>query len=354
MHGVRLMSASLQKFYIFNVWSTSFISIFAPKLRHVIIDYGMESLEHVEILAQCLRRACVNGSNSLRTLKIKSEKLSLLEISQCDVIDMKSFIDTLRSNKGLKCLRIGCISQDSLTFDECMIPCVEELCLLGDFDCETLHVRSPAIRFLHTEAEEDIITLNHMYITANHLCKVVMVGLPALKTVTIQCVSVDCIEMNLCSDDQLNLQSCVIHALNAIGFLRLFDCKFGLLSICTQLANTVVLYRCQMTDYVLQMALSGCPNVAHLNLEKCREISNINITAQPLKYLNLFDCSTIQRLYLNCPELTAVNLGHCCNLRLFIKGIEQCLDSLKFPFKIILPTEYIRWSHDFPPVEYMS
>ncbi|XP_045182423.2 F-box/LRR-repeat protein 7-like [Mercenaria mercenaria] len=353
LHGVRLTSASLQKFYIFNVWSTSFISIYAQRLRHVTIDHGMESLEHVELFAKNLRRACVNGSNSLHTLKIKSERLSVLEISHCESIDMKSLKETLRANPKIKCLRIGCISEDSLTFDEFMIPSVEELCLLGDFDCETLHVRSPSIRFLHTEAEDDIITLNHMYVTANHLCKVVMVGLPTLRTVTIQCVSVDCIEMNLCSDDQLNLQSCVIHALNAIGFLRLFDCKFSLLSVCTQLAKTVVLYRCEMTDYVLQMALSGCPNVAHLNLEKCREISHVNISTKPLKFLNLFDCTTIKRLNLNCPELTAINLGHCPNVRLFIRGTEQSLDTLKFPFQVVLPSDHIRWSHDFPPVEYM-
>lgn len=317
-----------------------------------MIDDGMESLEHVELYTKGLRRAFINGSNSLKTLKIESDRLSVLEISHCEVIDMRSLKDTLRANAGIRCLRIGCISQDSLTFDEFMIPSVEELCLLGDFDCETLHVRSPSIRFLHTESEDDIITLNHMYVTANHLCKIVMVGLPALKTVTIQCVSVDCIEMNLCSDDQLNLESCVIHALNAIGFLRLFDCKFNLLSVCTQLAKTVVLYRCQMTDYVLQMALTGCPNIAHLNLEKCRDINNLNIFTQPLKYLNLFDCTSINRLNLNCPELIAVNLGHCSNARLFIKGIEQCLNRLKVPFRLVLPKDHIRWSHDFPPVEY--
>jgi hypothetical protein len=49
--------------------------------------------------------------------------------------------------------------------------------------------------------------------------------MPALKTLAIQCVSVDSIELNLCSDDQLVLDSCVIQALGSIGFLRLFDCK---------------------------------------------------------------------------------------------------------------------------------
>jgi hypothetical protein len=64
--------------------------------------------------------------------------------------------------------------------------------------------------------------------------------------------------MNLCSDDQLNLESCVIHAMNAIGFLRFFDCNVNLLCISTPLAKTIVLYRCQMTDYTLKMVLAGC------------------------------------------------------------------------------------------------
>ncbi|KAH3826862.1 uncharacterized protein LOC127831037 [Dreissena polymorpha] len=350
--GIRLSAASLQKFCVFNIWSTTFVSVHAPKLRHVTIDSGMESIEHVELFALSLKRALINGSNSLRTLKIKSEKLTFLEVSNCELIEMKCLKETLRNNSKLLCLRLGCVSQDSLTLDETVIPSVQELCLLGDFSCEALHIRSPSIRLIHTQAENDIITLNHMYLTANHLCKVALVGLPALRTVTVQCVSVDCIELNLCSDDQLHLESFVVHALNAIGFLRLFDCKVNLLSLCTQLAKTVVLYRCQMSDYVLQMALGGCPNIAHLNLEKCRELSNVNIFAQPLKFLNLFGCASISKLNLDCPQLVAVNLGQCSNVRLFIKGIEQGLKKLLLPFRLVEPTENVRWTHDLPPEEY--
>ncbi len=47
-------------------------------------------------------------------------------------------------------------------------------------------------------------------------------GVPALKSVVVQCVSVDAIELNLCSDDTLHLESCVVQAMCSIGFLRLF------------------------------------------------------------------------------------------------------------------------------------
>lgn len=310
-------------------------------------------MEHLEFEAPKLRRIFIDGSSILRTIGIKSKRLVYFELSNCEAIDMRTLRETLRNNQNIVSLKLGCISQDSLTLDEHTIPSLQELCLLGDFSCESLHIRSPTLRLLHTEAENDIVTLNHVYITANHICKVALVGMPALKTMTIQCVSVDSIQLNLCSDDQLTLESCVIHALGSIGFLRLFDCKVNLLSVSTPMAKTVVLYRCQMSDYVLQMALTGCPNISHLNLEKCRDIRNIQVNAQPLKYLNLFGCNDIYRLDLDCPELLAVNLGHCPNVRLFIRGVEQDITRFCDEPRIVLPTEAIRWSHDYPPQVYL-
>lgn len=353
LHGIRLVSESLQKIYLFNLWSVLFVSITATNLRMISLDQGLESMEHLELDAPRLRRVSVDGSSVLRTLTIKSSKLAVLELCNCDEIEMRSFRQTLKLNPSIACLRLGCISQDSLTLDEYVVPSLQELCLLGDFSCETLHIRSPSLRLLHTEAENDIITLNHVYITANHLCKVALVGVPALKTMTVQCVSVDSIELNLCSDDQLILESCVIHAMGSIGFLRLFDCKVNLLSVSTPLARTVVLYRCQMSDYVLQMALTGCPNIAHLNLEKCRDLSNLSIQAPPLKYLNMFGCKDVHSLDLDCPELLALNIGHCPNVRLFIQGVERELHQLSEYPQIFLPTDSIRWSHDYPPQMYV-
>ena len=222
-----MLSQSLQKFYLFNLWNVLFVSVEAEELRHITIDQGLESLEHLQIYSPKLRRACVNGSNVLRTLSLKGGKLSFLELSNCEELDMRTVRDTLSKNPRLVVLRLGCLSVDSLLLDEGLAPHLQEVCLLGDFSCEAVHVRSPSLRLFHTEADNDIITLNHIYITANHLCKVALVGMPALKTLTVQCVSVDSIELNLCSDDQLVLDSCVIQALGSIGFLRLFDCKVG-------------------------------------------------------------------------------------------------------------------------------
>lgn len=352
LHGVRIVSDSLQKLSMFRLWNVLFISVDCQALRHVTIDQGMECIEHLEICSPNLRRATIDGSNTLRTIRIVSKKLAYLQLSNCEEIDMRAFRDIFLRNPTIACLRLGCISHDSLTLDEYLVPGLQEICLLGDFACETIHIRSPTLRLLHTEAENDIVTLNHIYITANHICKVALVGMPALRTIVIQCVSVDSIEMNLCSDDQLNLESCVIHAMSAIGFLRLFDCKVNLLSVTTQLARTVVLYRCEMSDYVLQMALTGCPNIDHLNLEKCREISRVAIHAPPLKFLNMFGCANLHRLDIQCPQLLAVNLGQCPNIRLFIQGRQQNLAGVCETLHIVRPVENTRWTHEYPPQVY--
>ncbi|KAK6999700.1 F-box/lrr-repeat protein 15, partial [Biomphalaria glabrata] len=71
LHGIRLVSESLQKFYLFNLWNVLFVSVDAPDLRHITVDTGMESVEHLELFAPKLRRACINGSNVLRSINIK-------------------------------------------------------------------------------------------------------------------------------------------------------------------------------------------------------------------------------------------------------------------------------------------
>lgn len=130
--------------------------------------------------------------------------------------------------------------------------------------------------------------------------------------------------------------------------------QVNLFSLSTPLARTVVLYRCCMSDYVLQMALHGCPNIAHLNLEKCRSITQVALEAVPLKFLNMFGCRDVHRLQLDCPQLLAINLGQCPNVRLYMQGVEHDLATLyHHGLQIVLPGETIRWSHDFPPQVYV-
>ncbi|RUS71915.1 hypothetical protein EGW08_020328 [Elysia chlorotica] len=354
LHGIRLVSDSLQKFYLFNLWNVLFVSVETPELRHITIDPGLESVEHIQISAPKLKRAHINGSNVLRTFSLQSDKLSYLELSSCEQLDMRNLREQLASNRNLVCLRVGCLSQDSLLLDENIIPNLQEFCMLSDFACEAVHLRSPRLRFFHTDADNDLITLNHIYITANHLCKVALIGMPALKTMTVQCVSVDAIELNLCSDDQLQLDSCIIQALGSIGFLRLFDCKVNLLSVSTPVARTVVLYRCSVSDYALQMALHGCPNINHLNLEKCRSITKVSLDAQPLKFLNMFGCRDMNLLQLDCPQLLAINLGQCPpDVKVILAGVEQELASLCDRYQIVKPSDNMRWSHDYPPQIYV-
>ncbi|KAK3094089.1 hypothetical protein FSP39_024046 [Pinctada imbricata] len=354
LHGIRLLSDSLQTLCLFNIWNALFISIDSSSLRNLTIDHGLDSLEHLEVDAPNLRRSVIDGNNVLMTIRIKSNRLLYLEISNCENVDMATLRNTLRNSPNLISLRIGCISPDSLTLDEYVIPNIQELCLLGDFACETIHIRSPTLRLIHAEAENDLVTLNHLYVTANHLCKVALIGMPALRTLTIQCVSVDAIEMNLCSDDQLNLESCVIHALNAIGFLRLFDCKVNLFSLSTPLAQTVVLYRCQMSDYALRMALMGCHNISHLNLEKCKQFRTLVLETPLMKFLNIFGCSDVRSLDLaDCPKLLALNMGQCCNVKIVYHGKERSLEELCQYMQLVPPKALVRWSHDYPPQPYM-
>ena len=316
------------------------------------IDHGLESLEHLMVTAPRLRRLLVDGSNVLRTIQVKAHRLQVLDLYHCEQLQESSFHELLRECKHLACLRLGKLTSASVFLDELCCPGLQELCLLSDFAASVLHIRNPTLRLIHTQAEVDLDCLHQVFVVANHLCKVSLVGVPALRNLAIQCVSVDAVELNLCSDDQLCLESFVIQALSSIGFLRLFDCKVNLLCVTTPLARTVVLYRCHMSDYVLQMALTGCPNIAHLNLERCTNLTSVAVTAQPMKYLNLFGCDEIHRVDLQCPQLIGLNLGHCPNVRLYIDGHERDLTRSSDRPKIILPTQSNRWTHDYPPESY--
>ncbi|XP_013387553.1 uncharacterized protein LOC106156709 [Lingula anatina] len=353
LHGIRLVSNSLQKLYLYNLWNVSFVSVTGFNLRSAVLDYGMESLEHLEILAPTLRRLQVDGSGSLRTLNVKSDRLAVAELSHCDKLEADSLRTMLGNNETLVCLRLGKISGSSLHLDEVSCPYLQEICLLSDFSCSTLHIRGPSLRLLHADTENDLGYLQHLYVVANHLCKVSLHDVPALRTFTIQCVSVDCIDVNICSDVQLCLNSCIIQACGSIGLLRLFDCALDLLAVCTPVASTIVLYRCQLTDYVLQMALQGCSNISYLNLEKCLALRKLSIESPSMKYVNLYECHDVQQLNMKCPQLCALNLGHC-NREIRVILNEKELDFIRLnPLtahpRIVPPLQSIRWTHDIPP-----
>ena len=121
------------------------------------------------------------------------------------------------------------------------------------------------------------------------------------------------------------------------------------------MARTIVLYQCHMTDYVLKMALTGCSNIAHLNLEKCTSLTQVNIKGegQIMKYLNLFGCRDLLLVDLHCPELIGLNLGHCPKVAsLLINGIEHNLRQKSKDLDLVLPKSSTRWSHDYPPQPY--
>ena len=132
-----------------------------------------------------------------------------------------------------------------------------------------------------------------------------------------------------------------------------FQCHVNLLSVSTPMARTLALYRCNMSDYVLRMALTGCVNIDYLSVERCRQLSQLDVTDQPMKYLNLFGCSEIHRVQVESEHLIGVNLGHCPKVRLFIDSYEEDLLDPKGSYDLVLPHQSVRWSHDYPPQPYV-
>ncbi|XP_077998537.1 uncharacterized protein LOC144451533 [Glandiceps talaboti] len=352
LHGVRLLSNSLKKVYLLHLWSVLFVSISAPNMRVLKIDEGLESTEHLEVESCKLRDVFIDGSDVLHTVQIKSDRLRNMEIFNCSQLDSRSLIRSLAENPSLVNLRIGNVGADDLSLDETFCPNLQDLCLLEDFCCKTLRVRCRDLRVLRSEEESDLPSLNDVLVMAEKLKKVSLVGVPHLRNLIVQCEYIDKIELNICSDYHVSLETCIIQAFRHLGFLRFFDCSVKTLILSTPSAGVVVLYRCKIGDYVLEMALNGCQNIAHLNLEKCSTLTKLRIpmTANLMRYLNLFDCQNILRVDLDCHEVLAINIGECPNVRLFLGGVERnlamsSLNSLEFP-RIVLPSQSIRWSHD--------
>ncbi|XP_038075391.1 uncharacterized protein LOC119743110 [Patiria miniata] len=353
LQGIRLHSSSLQKIYLLNLWSVHFVSINAPLLRFLRVDSGLESNEHLEVFAGKLRTLQVDGSGVLRTLTVRGGRLTTAEIRRCPVLDPRSFRSFFLENPFLTDLLLGCVCGDELVLDHIGCPSLERLIIQADFACGGMLLRCPNLRVLQTAEEIELPALRQVIVVAEHLLKVSLVGLPGLTNVMVQCDSLELIEANMCSDDALCLRSFVVHASRHIGFMRLFDCSIGALMLSTPCAYTVVLYRCQISDYSLKMALSGCPNIVHLSVEKCDTLTSVGIPAHAssLKYLNLFGCKSLARVTIDCQGVAAVNLGQCIKTRLFVRGLEYDLGMhpvTKYP-KIVLPHQSLRWSHDRVP-----
>ncbi|XP_022096140.1 uncharacterized protein LOC110982187 [Acanthaster planci] len=352
LQGVRLHSSSLQKIYLLNLWSVHFVSINAPSLRFLRVDTGLESNEHLEVFAGKLRTLQVDGSGVLRTLTVRGGRLTTAEIRRCPVLDPRSFRSFFLENPFLTDLLLGCVCGDELVLDHIGCPSLERVILQGDFACGGMLLRCPNLRVIQTAEEIELPALRQVIIVADHLLKVSLVGLPGLSNVMVQCDSLEHVEANMCSDDALCLRSFVVHATRYVGFMRLFDCSIGALMLSTPCAHTVVLYRCQISDYSLKMALSACPNIVHLSVEKCDTLTSVCVPshASSLKYLNLFGCKSLARVTIDCHGVAAVNLGQCLKTRLFVRGLEYdlAMHPLKYP-KIVLPHQSLRWSHDRVP-----
>lgn len=353
LQGIRFTSVSLQKVYLFNLWSVLFVSISAPVLRHLQVDSGLESCDHLEVFAGKLRSLQIDGSGVLRTLTVRSGRMHHLELRYCQDLDPRSLQTVLLDNPLLGELRLGAIANDELILDHVACPSLETLSILEDFQCGGLLVRCPNLRVVQTADEIEILSLQQIIIVADHLVRVCVFGLQALRSLLIQCDSVQHVEMKMCGDESVCLRSYVIQATRSIGLLRFLDCSVGALILSAPRVHTVVLYRSQIADYALQMALNGCPNIVHLSVEKCDTINQVCVpaAATQLRYLNLFGCHGLRRVAIDCMGILAVNLGQCPKVRLFVRAIEYDLSLhpvCKYP-KVVLPHQSLRWSHDHKP-----
>ena len=354
LQGIRFSSVSLQKVYLFNLWSVLFVSISAPILRLLQVDSGLEACEHLEVYAGKLRTLQIDGSSVLRTLTVRSGRVNHFELRNCQDLDPRCLQAVLLDNPLLGELRLGAVANEELILDHLTCPSLETISILDDFTCAGLLVRCPNLRVIQTAADDiEILSLQQVIVVADHLARVRMVGLPALRNLLVQCDSVQHVEIKMCGEESVCLRSFVIQATRSVGLLRFLDCAVGALILSAPRVHTVVLYRCQIEDYALQMALNGCPNIVHLSVEKCNTISQVSVPANAslMKYLNLYGCHGLVRVAVDCVGLLAVNLGQCSKVRLFVRGLEYDLSLhpvCKYP-KVVLPHQSLRWSHDHKP-----
>ncbi|KAI8505485.1 hypothetical protein Bbelb_166740 [Branchiostoma belcheri] len=341
LQGVRLRSGALQKLYLYNLWSVSFVSLWTPQLRSLHLDAGLENLEHLEVFAPKLRKLQVDGSgvlsirpgytaNNMRgarpgglTLSVKSTKLSNVELYNCELLDGLGFTRCLGSNITVTVLSLGSIGMEALSLDQNRCPSLRELRLLADFRCTSLHLSCPTLRRLCADCDVMLPTLQIVSVVARHVDRLHLANVPGLQSLTVQCDRVDLVEINTTGNVNVCLENCAVQAVEELGTLRLLDCQVQSLVLSAPLVRQLVLQRCMVTDYSLCMALRGCPNIQRLQLQKCSSLTRVSICRSLLQYLHLLDCRGILQVELtDCPKLLALDIGQCPNVRLFVQGSE--------------------------------
>ncbi|XP_041468560.1 uncharacterized protein LOC121418648 [Lytechinus variegatus] len=361
LHGVRIHSSSLQKIVFFNLWSALFVSITAPSLRMLHLDDGLESNEHVEIFAGKLRVLEIDGAGVLKSINVQSNRLTTLQLRNCDVLDSRSLYNLLSENPTISTLLMGNVSTPELLLDSQRCPSVRIVCLLHGFSSDVLSIRCPTLQYLQTEDEMELLSLRQLIVAADQVKDICLTGCPVLHNILVQCESLDELEFNMCSDERVFLRSCVIQASRFVGKIRLFDCAIATIVLSSPCISILILYRCMIGDYTLKCMLNACPNITHLSLEKCRNTKVVSVPkdAPLLRYLNLFGCSQLQHLSINSDCVMRVNLGQCSVSRVLYQGKELDFAEEKVAFEnssldVVLPHQNVRWSHDAEPLAFVE
>ncbi|XP_033102776.1 F-box/LRR-repeat protein 15-like [Anneissia japonica] len=352
LHGIRLRSASLKSITLYNLWSVLFVSVCAPNLNKMRVENGLESSEHVEVFAANLNSFYIDGSGVVRTLTILSKTLLKFCICNCAAIDRRSLFRCLADNPSLKKLTIGDVGHEDICLDSVHFQSLKNLVLMEDFACRSLNVRCKSLRTLYLAEEAELPSLNRILLVADHLQQISLTSIPFLHNLTIQCQELENLEVNICNDNRLVLDSLVVQATRRIGVLRLFDCRIGAVIVSTPAVGSIVFYRCHVTDYALQMTLGSCCNLQHFSLEKSYGFDQVIIPeSTTLNYLNLYGCKNTRKVIIDYHALRGINLSMCKDANLRIQGKRINLHPEHFPQEtsIILPDRPLRWTHDAIP-----
>lgn len=300
----------------------------------------------------------VDGNDALRFLAIRSSRLSTVEIRNCPNLTLSEFQTFLKNNPTISSLMLGAISAIETYIEPSWCPRLQSLTIQPDFRSRVLSIRCPTLEHLHvvSEGSEPSEHLEEVTLVANHLKTVSLCGLLSLRNLFLQCNLLDSLLLNTTNDVMISLRSCTIHAHTVLGNVKLCDCSLGALVVSAPSVRALVLYRCFLQNYTMQMALVGCPFISHLCIERCLSLTQFNLPQSlEVRFLNLYGCQRLRFVNIESPNLPALNLGQCYKAELTCDGKKIEYDKPRGDdIAIVAPRSFIKWTHTEIPSSYQT
>lgn len=296
----------------------------------------------------------VDGSGALRLIAVRSSRLSTVELRNCPDLSLSEFQSFLKNNSTITNLVLGAISAVETYIEPSWCPRLQKLTIQPDFKSRVLSVRCPTLEDLHVSEGCDITEqLESVIIVANHLKNISLCGVLSLRNLHVQCDLLDSLIVNTTNDVMISLRSCTIHAHRMLGNIKLFDCSLGVLSVSAPSVRALVLYRCSLQNYTMQMALMGCSFISHLCIERCLSLTQFHLPPSiGLLYLNLYGCQRLRLVNIDLPRLPALNLGQCYKADVTCDGRRVDLNKLVSEndnLSIVPPCSFVKWTHTEVP-----